>query len=400
MRRFFLLALLVTPLSVSAEPITYQGRLDTPSGPGDSPHDFEVRLFDSASGGASIGPTLQLLDVPVVDGLVSLDLDFGDGVFLGDTWLEIAVRDAASGEGFEILSPRQPVRAAPVAIEHRTEPWVPGQNGPSASVSGNGLTRFVLNGGQGFNSATYLTVNTPAAAGQFGGMYIVGSDPAAWPFYGYAYANGTIGAYHYHHGGSDEIRFVNGVSDQLVIAGDGNVGVGKISPTAQLDVDGDAVFAGPLVAQDLRYTDEQERLITIPASAFIPINLTRSVSIGAILRVDDSEPTFLSAPVVLPDGARITRVVFNVSDNSTIADHTNLTLSFTTLGAGSVGNIFRGTTTGTPGNVAVETVNLSPSGAIIDNTQRAYFLGTGTQWDGSNTLLYGVQIYYKVSEPD
>lgn len=66
-----------------------------------------------------MGPIVNSEDVAVSDGLFTVELDFGavfDGVAL---WLEIAVRPGASTGGYTILSPRQPLTAAPYALGMR-----------------------------------------------------------------------------------------------------------------------------------------------------------------------------------------------------------------------------------------------------------------------------------------
>ena len=68
---------------------TYQGRLDDNGQAASGNHDFEFRLFDMASGGSELA--LQSRSgVAVVDGVFSVQLDFGD--LGGDQrWLQISV---------------------------------------------------------------------------------------------------------------------------------------------------------------------------------------------------------------------------------------------------------------------------------------------------------------------
>ncbi|MFO0839768.1 MAG: hypothetical protein U1D55_14755 [Phycisphaerae bacterium] len=97
---------------------TYQGRVlengVAPSGL----FDLQFRLFEV--GGGAIGPTLCRDDVTVTTGLFTVELDFGQQFHAGQRELEIGVRhssatgDCASG-AYTILSPRQPLRAAPLA---------------------------------------------------------------------------------------------------------------------------------------------------------------------------------------------------------------------------------------------------------------------------------------------
>jgi hypothetical protein len=96
--------------------VTYQGELRAAGAPASAPHDFEFRLFNAASGGAQVGPTVIANGVPVSNGLFAVPLDFGPGQFAGDAqWLEIAVR-ATGGGNHETLLPRTAITAAPYAL--------------------------------------------------------------------------------------------------------------------------------------------------------------------------------------------------------------------------------------------------------------------------------------------
>lgn len=103
---------------------TYQGRLDDGDGPAVGAFDFEFRLYPAAGGEEDqVGPTVSHSDVAVSDGLFTVLLDFGAGVFDGEArYLEIRVRPAGEG-GFTILDPRQPLTAAPYALYSHTSLW-------------------------------------------------------------------------------------------------------------------------------------------------------------------------------------------------------------------------------------------------------------------------------------
>jgi hypothetical protein len=95
---------------------SYQGRLTDGGTAATGNYDFQFGLWDSASGGAQIGPTLTLSSVAVSNGVFSVSLDFGASSFNGASrFLEISARPI-SGGAFTLLSPRQPVTAIPYAI--------------------------------------------------------------------------------------------------------------------------------------------------------------------------------------------------------------------------------------------------------------------------------------------
>ncbi len=94
---------------------TYQGRLTTAAGvPQTGPVDVLFRLFDAATGGNQLGPTLGAAGVTPVDGRFESSLNFGS-VFNGQArYLEIAVRNAGDAT-YTTLTPRQQLTATPFA---------------------------------------------------------------------------------------------------------------------------------------------------------------------------------------------------------------------------------------------------------------------------------------------
>lgn len=103
---------------------TYQGLLSQSGTEVTDACDFEFRAFDAATNGVQVGPTLTFDGVganpqppDVVDGLFTVDLDFGAGVFDGNPrFLEIAVRCPSGAGSYTTLEPRQPISPAPYAI--------------------------------------------------------------------------------------------------------------------------------------------------------------------------------------------------------------------------------------------------------------------------------------------
>ncbi|MBU0616195.1 MAG: hypothetical protein KKI02_00610 [Planctomycetes bacterium] len=96
---------------------TYQGELKEAGLPADGDYDFVFRLFDAATDGAQIGSDFPVDDWPVSEGLFTVQVDFGDSAFASEArWLEVAVRPWDSNDPHTVLSPRQPVTAAPVAL--------------------------------------------------------------------------------------------------------------------------------------------------------------------------------------------------------------------------------------------------------------------------------------------
>src|SRR5688572_23903588 len=73
--------------------IGYQGRLNDGARPATGLYDFTFKVFDVEAGGGALAGTVVRNAVPVTNGVFSVSLDFGAGVFAGAArWLEISVR--------------------------------------------------------------------------------------------------------------------------------------------------------------------------------------------------------------------------------------------------------------------------------------------------------------------
>ncbi|SPE54681.1 exported hypothetical protein [Verrucomicrobia bacterium] len=96
---------------------TYQGSLTDSASPANGNYDLEFYLRDAASGGSPVGTTNAIAPVAVSNGLFTVTLDFGAGVFDGTSrWLEIGVRTNGSLAAYTTLSPRQALTPSPYAI--------------------------------------------------------------------------------------------------------------------------------------------------------------------------------------------------------------------------------------------------------------------------------------------
>ena len=94
---------------------TYQGRLDSDGSPYNGTATLTFTLWDAETGGNSVGGGTQFADHPIVDGLFTVQLDFGPLVFNGDArWLQIEV-STPPDHVTVTLTPRQPLTVAPYA---------------------------------------------------------------------------------------------------------------------------------------------------------------------------------------------------------------------------------------------------------------------------------------------
>ena len=92
---------------------TYQGRLLDSSAPANGTYDLEFHLFDSETGGNTLGAVLHE-DVLVANGLFNVELDFGADAFNEQArWLAMGARNGTSTGAFVALPMRQALIAVP-----------------------------------------------------------------------------------------------------------------------------------------------------------------------------------------------------------------------------------------------------------------------------------------------
>src|ERR1039457_1537644 len=101
-----------SPARAQGTAFLYQGREVNLAGqPFTGTAHLTFTLYSAPLGGSSLLPALDKPGVPVVNGLFSVELDFGTGAFDGnDRWLE--VQDV----GLNVTFPRQHIVAVPYAV--------------------------------------------------------------------------------------------------------------------------------------------------------------------------------------------------------------------------------------------------------------------------------------------
>lgn len=113
--------------SASAAPLTttftYQGVLENNGAPANGVYDLRFQLTDASTLGILL-QTIEFNDVPVSDGIFTVQLTFDTAHFAGEQrWVAVGVRDGASAGAYTSLNPRQPLHAAPFAI-YAMKPWL------------------------------------------------------------------------------------------------------------------------------------------------------------------------------------------------------------------------------------------------------------------------------------
>ena len=142
---------------------TYQGQLKSGGTPYSGDCDLRFRLWDALGGGTQIGTAQTRTNVGLAEGYFTVQLDFGPVAFTGSArWLEIEVRCPAGAGSYTLLSPRQPLTAAPYALYASTAPWMRLAGMPAGFADGvdndttyNAGTGLSLSGGQFSLAATY-----------------------------------------------------------------------------------------------------------------------------------------------------------------------------------------------------------------------------------------------------
>lgn len=116
-RRFVAGACALIALPALAAPFTYQGRLVDGAALANGNYELTFRVFNAVTAGTQAGAEVLLPSVGVTNGLFTVSLDFGNGVFTGaNRWLEMAARVSGSADAPAVFDPRQPITAVPYAL--------------------------------------------------------------------------------------------------------------------------------------------------------------------------------------------------------------------------------------------------------------------------------------------
>lgn len=112
-----LLVLFSSAVLAQGNAFSFQGKLNDGTNPANGRYDLEFKLFDAVVGGTQIGPTVQRPNTTLINGVFSVNLDFGVVAFQNPnaTFIEIALKPNGSPNNLTILGPRQQLTVVPYA---------------------------------------------------------------------------------------------------------------------------------------------------------------------------------------------------------------------------------------------------------------------------------------------
>ncbi len=180
-----LLALLSTinsqlsTLHAQGTAFSYSGQLQNNGSPASGTYNLTFSLFNTNAGGTAIAEPITNNAVVITNGLFTVLIDFGAGVWNGQTnWLQIGV-ESNGISGFTPLSPRQELTPAPYAIYAENAGGLPGlsvqQNtngapnligGSPANFVSGGVVGATISGGGDTNYGGIAFINS--VTGNFG----------------------------------------------------------------------------------------------------------------------------------------------------------------------------------------------------------------------------------------
>jgi hypothetical protein len=194
--------------SAQAEPMgsafTYQGRLMDGNSPADGFYDLQFKLYDSPSDGNQLASIIDINELDVLDGYLTVLLDFGSDVFIGNAcWLEMGVRPGELNDpnAYTTLIPRQQITPTPYALGYLN----PLLGLETAFSSATGNTFYGYGAGASNTTGNYNTFlgyyagnkNTTGSWNIFSGTYAGYKNTTAsyntFSGYGAGYSNTTGG---------------------------------------------------------------------------------------------------------------------------------------------------------------------------------------------------------------
>jgi len=253
----------------------YQGRLQDGGTNATGNYDFQFTLWDSLTGGTQQPPpapeTRILSNVPVTNGVFTVQLDFGSLVWPGtDRFLEVSVRPFGYGGPYTILSPRQPITPTPYSIHTLFATSADNlstvcvncvQDSQIKAVTGSKVTGAIPVAAVPAGSGNYIQNSTSQQAssnfnisgtGVVGSALGIGTSTPSFkldvidPFSaGLRVLSNSLGGEVAEFGAKGDFRIDATSSEaRFLVRENGNVGVGTSGPNTKLDIAGNVFVRG------------------------------------------------------------------------------------------------------------------------------------------------------------
>jgi hypothetical protein len=247
--------LLPSTMFAQGTAFTYQGRLNDGANPANGTYDLRFAIYDSTNNlGVLIAGPITSPATGVTNGLFTVTLDFGTGVFTGpNRWLDLGVRTNGA-VNFIGLTPRQPLTPTPYAIFANTSSNVSGiiaNSSLPASPSFSGTVSGGSFSGNGANltslDAGNITAGTLPDAQLSANVALLNRNgqtfTGAQDFNGGIGLNSSTGFEQSSIGAFDiDAPFI--VGGRVAVLANGNVGIGNNNPTQKLQVAGTLSVSG------------------------------------------------------------------------------------------------------------------------------------------------------------
>ena len=144
--------------------ITFQGQLTDPTTgrPANEFFDFQLKLFDSATGIGQVGSTFNVNFVSVRNGFFTITPDFGTSPFTGARrWLQVEVKKTSPPtKTYTVLVPRVELTSVPYAILAKGAPWGGLTGVPAGFADGtDNDTTYAAGAGLSLTGTTFSIAN-------------------------------------------------------------------------------------------------------------------------------------------------------------------------------------------------------------------------------------------------
>jgi len=388
----------------SAQPISYQGHLLDGGVPAEGLYDLECRVFDAPIDGVQLGQTVGIDDLLVSGGLFSVELDFEYEFDAASMFFEISLRPGVSVDLHEVLMPRQQILPAPTAISSTFSVLADSITGPSFSdggisahegrllVFGDGDDRVVINRADALTADEYFGVHVTSALA--GGITVSNEDAFGVPSVSYA-VGGVVGASH------SFAVVTKVVKKEEVETRTWSLDVGG---SVALEADSTGISSPKITSPQYMFSSPKTQAVTVAGDVFhsaLGAPFAASFFGGGAYLTTPGSIGHLVAPVVLPHGATITKLVGRFEDND------GADLSITLNGAQATESIVTIATLDTKGVLpavgiqSLVSTEITKGSEVVDSFSTGYYIRVfSSSWPGDSSMrVWSVTIEYTVIGP-